>query len=148
MNAIFYKVSDMNNTLDRKLGEGTEIDQIIRGTPWNILQPRFRVKTKFNGQFFPFNYLYLKDFNRYYFITDRNILYNGLIELYCRVDVLKTYKELVKASSAYVTKTTNFNKLVNTGYDSTVEKELEIISLPITLNSEGTNILLANKGGN
>lgn len=138
----------MNNTLDRKLGEGTEIDQIIRGTPWNILQPRFRVKTKFNGQFFPFNYLYLKDFNRYYFITDRNILYNGLIELYCRVDVLKTYKELVKASSAYVTKTTNFNKLVNTGYDSTVEKELEIISLPITLNSEGTNILLANKGGN
>lgn len=138
----------MNNTLDRILGEGVEIDQIIRGTPWNILQPRFRVKTKFRNQFFPFNYLYLKDFNRYYFIVDRNILANGLIEIFCKVDVLKTYKELVKASSAYVTKTTNFNKLVNTGYDSTVEKELEIVPFPITLNSEGTNILLANKGGN
>lgn len=145
MLATFYKVSDTNNTLDRELGEGTEIDQIIRGTPWDIINPVFRVKTKYKGEFFPFNYLYLKDFNRYYFIVSRKILANGLIQIGCKVDVLKTYATTVKASSGVVTRNTNYNKLVNTGYQTTVEKELESIEIPVALSSEGVNILLANK---
>lgn len=147
MIATFYTISDFNNTIDREIGEGTEIQGVIKTTPWNILTPTFRVKTKVNGTFFPYNYVYLKDFGRYYFIENKEILANGLISVSCKVDVLKSYVQLIKDSSGFISRTVNYNKLVNNDYVTEETRNLETIEIPIAF-GDGVNILLANKGGN
>lgn len=48
-----------------------------------------------------YNYVYIPDFNRRYFVTD--IVYeNARIFYYCAVDVLASYKSTIGASNAYV----------------------------------------------
>lgn len=39
-----------------------------------------------------FNYLYIPAFKRYYYVTDRNSVRNGLVEVSAHCDVLMTYK--------------------------------------------------------
>lgn len=46
------------------------------------------------------NYLYIPDFNRYYFITDIVSVRNGLWEISAHVDVLMSFKDEIKACSA------------------------------------------------
>lgn len=46
------------------------------------------------------NYMYIPDFNRYYFITDIVSVRDGLWEISAHVDVLMTYANEIKACSA------------------------------------------------
>ena len=46
------------------------------------------------------NYLYIADFNRYYFITDVVSVRNGLWEISAHVDVLMSFKDEIKACTA------------------------------------------------
>lgn len=146
MKATFYLIKDFNNSLNRDVGNGTEIPIIIKNNSFNILRPNLLISLKYNTKFFPFNYVYFPDFKRYYFITDVTIVSSGLINISCKVDVLKTYADTIKNSSVLITKSTDYNKFVNSGYESTVQKEIESLDLPITLNEKGVNILLANQG--
>lgn len=48
-----------------------------------------------------YNYVYIADFNRYYWVTD--VVYAGaLIEYRCRIDVLASYKTAIGNSTQYV----------------------------------------------
>lgn len=145
MLATFYTISDFNNTVDRELGEGTDIQGVIKTTPWNILTPTFRVKTRVNGSFFPYNYVYLKDFGRYYFIENREILSNGLISVSCKVDVLKSYAQLIKDSSGIVDGKSS-NKLVNNGFLTDVTKNIYEDSIGLKLGNR--KIVLITEGSN
>lgn len=146
MKVKFYSVSDFNNTLDRQIGQGTEVEIKIKSKNFNLLKPTFLFSATLNN-LFAYNYIYIPNFRRYYFIDDIEIIANELYKISCRVDVLKTYADLIKNSSVLVTKSTDFNKFVNTGYEITVKKEITVIPINIELNKAGTNILLANKGG-
>ena len=62
------------------------------------------------------NYLYIKEFNRYYFINDIEVYNNQLVILSCHVDVLMTYKDVFR----------NLNALVSRNeydYDDNIEDE-------------------------
>ena len=54
----------------------------------SILQPVLILKNYSSG-----NYCYIKEFKRYYYITDIKMLTGGLYQLQLDVDVLMTYKE-------------------------------------------------------
>ena len=53
----------------------------------SILQPILVLKNYTKG-----NYCYIKELNRYYYITDIRVLNGGLYQLQLDVDVLMTYK--------------------------------------------------------
>lgn len=146
MKVKFYTISDFNNTLDRQIGTGTEVEIKIKSQNFNLLKPTFLFSLTLNN-LFAYNYIYVPNFKRYYFIRDIEIIANGLYKISCVVDVLKTYADLIKNSSVLVTKSTDFNKFVNIGYETTVKKEITVVPINIKLNKAGTNILLANKGG-
>ena len=38
-----------------------------------------------------FNYIYIQDLKRYYYVNNIEIMSNGYIKIQCHVDVLKTY---------------------------------------------------------
>lgn len=48
------------------------------------------------------NYIYVEEFNRYYYITNIISVNHTLWELHCHVDVLMSFKEQIKAQTAIV----------------------------------------------
>lgn len=82
-----------------------------------------------------YNYVYIPDFNRYYFVKD--IIYNGArIYYYCNVDVLASYKTEIGSSSHYVTRSASQSNglIVDNLYPVTQEVSMERIDLmPNTL---------------
>lgn len=53
------------------------------------------------------NYMYIPDFNRYYFITDIKSIRNGLIEISGHVDVLQTYAKQIRNNTAIIKRNAN-----------------------------------------
>ena len=49
-----------------------------------------------------FNYAYIPQFSRYYFIKEITSVKSGLWEISMRVDVLETYKDSIKANTAII----------------------------------------------
>ena len=49
-----------------------------------------------------FNYIYIQDLKRYYYVNHIEIISNGSITIQCHVDVLKTYSKDILGSTQYV----------------------------------------------
>ena len=61
-----------------------------------------------------FNYAYIPQFSRYYFIKEITSVKSGLWEISMRVDVLESYKEQIKAQKAVVERQENeYNLYLN-----------------------------------
>lgn len=78
----------------------------------SILQPILIVKNYNKG-----NYCFIKEFKRYYYITDIKLLKGGLYQLQLEIDVLMSYKDAIMSqpiSTSKVVKIANdidFNNL-------------------------------------
>lgn len=89
MDIIFYKYIGYTNQLNKTLENGLTItgnfninfdtrDTIIRLQGYND---------------FEYNYCYIPNINKYYFITNTDIRRNGITFLSLHIDVLQTYKQ-------------------------------------------------------
>lgn len=100
MKVILYKFNKKPNSTARPLTstEKLELECNVK-TPSSIINPTIQI-TKANRPI-DFNYAYISDWNRYYFITD--ITYGlGLWVIDLRVDVLATYRSYINNSEQYV----------------------------------------------
>ena len=67
----------------------------------SIIDPVFTLELD-NGDVGKFNYLYVSEWGRYYFVRETVVERTGLVTAYCHVDVLYTYKTAILNLSAYV----------------------------------------------
>lgn len=75
----------------------------------NILNPVIRIK----GELPDFNYVYIRDYHRFYFVTDITNERKGLWAVSLRVDVLMSYKDEIAVQKAFVTRNENrYNDLL------------------------------------
>ena len=85
--------------------------------PCSILSPilEIQVSPSTQGNWVDGNYAYIPDFKRYYFIT--NIVLDGnIINIYCTVDELATWKTAIRSSTQYVLRAAStFNGFVKDG---------------------------------
>lgn len=96
-----------------------------------------------------FNYCYITEFSRYYFITDIKSVRNGLWEVSMRVDVLMSFKDDILASEAIIDHETapdNNNYLNSDIWDSTVKDKTDIINFSSGLSETGGYILITAGG--
>lgn len=71
----------------------------------SILAPRLKVRD--NGIIMvQYNYCYIADFKRYYYITDITVS-NGYIYIDCKVDVLMSYANEIKACTGVIARQEN-----------------------------------------
>lgn len=62
------------------------------------------------------NYMYIENFNRYYYITDFNVSRNVVLNVSGHVDVLMTYKNQIRNNTGLILRSaTDFNKLLDDG---------------------------------
>ena len=114
VSATLYKFSKKGNSTARP-NQGTPslpISIIINDGASSILSPSVRVPTNQTGvptgtRVFDYNYIYIPDFRRYYYVS--NWVYNadGTWTAICTIDVLASWKNEIIASPGYVGRSTN-----------------------------------------
>lgn len=54
-----------------------------------------------------FNYIYIPELRRYYYVENSTIREDGFVQIQCRVDVLKSFKADILASTQYIERQEN-----------------------------------------
>mgnify|MGYP003287671893 FL=1 len=85
--------------IGKDLTNGTDFNCLLKDAT-SILRPTIEVSSSSNLS--GFNYMYIADFGRYYFIDDIVSTHNNRWEISAHVDVLETYKTQILANSAVV----------------------------------------------
>ena len=96
-----------------------------------------------------FNYVYIPEFNRYYFIDDMTFDYNNIVTLTLKCDVLFSFAQSIYLSRGIITRSPYGNAYVADRSDTeklTVAKE--VINIPVnTANSLSPSTILIVAGG-
>lgn len=95
------------------------------------------------------NYMYIPDFERYYFITNIKNVRNGLWEITAHVDVLTSYAAQIMAQNVILldTSATGANNYVqNDVYVRSVKSKTDIVNFPSGLSEDGDFILITAGG--
>lgn len=112
--------------------------------PVLILQYKSDIQSKVN-------YVYIPEYNRYYFVTDIINLTGGRYELHCKVDVLMSFKDYILNLTCIVDKQSskdNANMYLDDGSFVVQSKEfVDTINFPRGFNDNGEFILITAGGG-
>lgn len=113
MQITLYKYNGKSNVINKTLQNGVNVDGTIKDTA-NVITPQIRLRAKETlSNIKSFNYVYIAAFNRYYFVENCEIISTDICVLSLRVDVLKTYENEIKASTATITERENANKFIS-----------------------------------
>ena len=86
MNVTFYRTNSENNKLNKSLSDDILLEGYLREET-SITSPSILVE----GDVSSYNYAYVEEFSRYYFITDIASVRAGIWRVDMRVDVLMSY---------------------------------------------------------
>lgn len=89
MELQIYNNNSNTNVLNKKITLVDTLEFNLK-VDNSILQPILILKNYSAG-----NYCFIKEFNRYYYISDIRVLTGGLYQLQLEVDVLMTYKDKI-----------------------------------------------------
>ena len=137
-----YNTADSNIVVDKTLTNKIDYDIKIKDTT-SVINPTIILKT---NTLITSNYAYIPDFNRYYYIEKIEVCPNDVYRIALKCDVLKSFKDDIKNSSAYVTQQKTTNKYYDNGYKSEVKKEVDIFKSNYVL-EKGTSTILVTIGG-
>lgn len=105
MQAILYSFEKRKNSTAVVSVSGSTVDLVLKaGT--SVFKPTFELRT---SGYLNYNYAYVADFGRYYFINEQRLGINNYMELDCECDVLATYKLNIVGASAYIRHRTKTN---------------------------------------
>ena len=107
MKLILYKNYSEDIVVSKNIGDAIEIDGYIRDTSGvSISDPVFEVQRGIG--IINYNYAYVEEFDRYYFIQNIDVGVNGLITLFMHVDVLMSKKDEWLENTGFLDTTLNY----------------------------------------
>lgn len=116
MEGIFYHVNDNPLKMNKTLLNAESKDLILLHES-DVIDFDC-VVSNFNESF---NYVYIRELNRYYFVKERRIKKNNLFELHLVCDVLYTYRNLIRNNQNEIIEASdNKGKVIE--YDKTDKK--------------------------
>ena len=96
MDIELYRCKSPRNKLNKTLEKTVTISANIYEYEQNRNRLSFRFTVSDVGEF---NYIYIPDYNRYYFVESVSLSENGVNVYECECDYLMTYKELINQLS-------------------------------------------------
>lgn len=144
MTVIFYKYDGIKNKINKILSNGLTIDNVIIQNDFDITNFELLIKdTVFNSEY---NYCYIQDLGRYYFIDSVERMNGTIYKIRLSVDVLKSFSSQIENINAIIVKSENpDNNFVNCEKSETFESE--VINLTDNFNHSGNLILITSLGG-
>lgn len=147
MDVQFYNYQGERLKVGKPLENPVTLTGYLRDT-YNVLTPVLTIRHK-DG--FTYNYVYIPVFGRYYFVDGYTVANRDEIILSLKVDVLETYKDVIRAATGTVTESDNANKHVSnreTIYNTV--PTFEKLEFPNTdgLTSDNASIIMITVKGN
>ncbi len=145
MNLKLYTNISEKNCIGKTLINETDFQGVLREQS-SIINPVIRVQST---ELPNFNYAYLPDFKRYYFIVGIRNMTTNIWEISLSVDVLESFKESIKANTAIISDTESIGKdtyIEGEQWKANVKNNTELITFPNGLLSSGTYILITAGG--
>ena len=144
MTITLYKTSDENSRVVKTLTDNISMTgNIVEET--NVISPSILISNIENIA--SYNYCFITEFGRYYYIKEIISVRNGIWRLNLRVDVLMTYSDGIKNLNAIVMRQQNqVNLLLDDGYiPIQANQENSMISFPNSF-TKNLNYILAVSG--
>ena len=144
MTVIFYKYDGIKNKINKTLSSGLTVNDVIIQNDFDITNFDLLIKnSSFNIEY---NYCFIPDFNRYYFIESIEKMNGSIYKIRITVDVLKSFSSQIENINAIITKSENPD-------DNFVDCEKsenytsEVINLTDNFIHSGNLILVTSLGG-
>lgn len=145
MDINLYVNNSEKNKIGKNLTNAFSLSGSLRDAT-NIINPVILIELNDIGNY---NYCYIPNFNRYYFITDITVIRTGLFAISLMVDVLESFKTDIKNLSVILLNTQNVgtnNYLPSPVFRNNVKSKTDIINFPSGLNDSGEFILITAGG--
>ena len=144
MTVIFYKYNGIKNKINKTLENGLTVNDVIMHNDFDI--NAFELLIKNNNFSSEYNYCYIQDLGRYYFIESVEKMNGSIYKIRLTVDVLKSFSTQIENIQAIIVKSENPD-------DNFVDCEKsenytsEVINLTDNFNHNGNLILVTSLGG-
>ena len=141
MQINFYKNSSEKNKIGKFLSSVLTLNGNLRDE-CSITSPSILVEAT---SLVDYNYCYIPEFKRYYFISDITSVRNNLWRVSLKVDVLESFKNDILNLSCIVDKQQNqsySNNIDDGSYINRVDNFIEIANYQNGFNADGEFILL------
>ena len=137
--------NDEKNKLNKTISNTTYYEGTLKESS-SIINPTILIHdVNLSG----YNYLYIPEFNRDYFITDIISVRNGLWRINAKVDVLMSFRNQINNCFITLSDTELSGKETYISGDvwkSLVKSKTDIITFPSGLNTTGEYILITSGG--
>ena len=144
MTVIFYKYDGIKNKINKTLENGLTVNDVIMHNDFDLTA--FELLIKNNNFSSEYNYCYVQDLGRYYFIESVEKMNGTIYKIKLTVDVLKSFSTQIENIQAIITKSENPD-------DNFVDCEKsenytsEVINMTDNFNHNGNLILVTSLGG-
>lgn len=110
LTAVLKVNSSPVEKIGKNLTEGLSFSVDLKaGT--SVLKPVLLLASPAANPLYGYNYMYIQEFGRYYFIDDIKSVRNNMWEISAHVDVLETYRTQILANSAVIKRQQNLYNL-------------------------------------
>ena len=116
----------------------------------SITNPIIMIDKPTNPIDYSYNYMFISEFSRWYYINDIISVHNNLWEIHASVDVLQSFMTDIKSSYGVIDKyqnETNANVYFDDGsFIMDTRKDIQLMEFPNGLNETGSYILICAGG--
>lgn len=142
----FYLMSEDRNKIGKTLTVLKTINAESNVKDLSLIDTVLFLSTMSVDEIKNYNYLYIHELNRYYFIENVSVTITGLYKLQLHCDLLETYKNDILDSFALINQSGNNNKYYDGGYLSQSNYDVDIYKSNKVFNSAKT-LVITTLGG-
>lgn len=142
MKIHLYKTTSANNVVTKELTDEFVLEGALRDGEFTILRPTITVQRNVSE----YNFAWVPDFKRYYFIDNVRVLREKLFAIYMRVDVLMTYGAQIRLLTGETDEMEGGNPYLSSQLDVEVRKDIERVSFENNFTT-GDYIIIAVRAG-
>lgn len=146
MEIKLFKTSSPRKKLVKDLSDGITLTGNLRAQS-SVMSPVLQIQ---DTQVIGYNYCYIPDFGRWYYINNINALRSNLFELSLGIDVLMTYADAIRSNTAIIDKVqaqgTAYTYINDGSFVNTNRMTQSIINFASGFNDNGEFILITAGG--
>lgn len=145
MNIQLCSNTSEKNKINKTINTGITLSGSLRNES-NVVNPSIIINID-NPTIY--NYAYIPEFNRYYFITNYISLRTGMWQINLKSDVLMSFKDSILSSEVLINKTETTGKnnyLTGSNWVSNCKTKTDILTFPHGLLDDGKYILITAGG--
>ena len=145
MDIVLGKIADERNKLNKTVYDAIAYSGTLKQET-SVIKPNVIIEA---SNLSDYNYMYIAEFGRYYFITDIVSIRNGLWRISGSVDVLMSFKDAIESCPIILSHTESVlteTYMMGDMWKNLVKTKTDIISFPSGLNNTGEFILITSGG--